>query len=398
MWDLTVEPRWIQSPATSTAPATFTARETHKRSFPEVWCEAHSHGLIGELEVMIVIVGALTSGASVFSAWLLLPIVYGGGSGWAAYQTALKAVISGFGVLWFMSLVNGTLLVFIVNQEEAGNNLIWEVVHPGVLVILMFASAGILVYWLSAAARGVAQPLADLKLPPLCEACGYDLTELPEEARCPECGMQAAESLSNTGRLGCAWQVKKDVAAWVESAWDVIARPSSFYRRLRLREDAEMPRRFARPSYPLVGAMFGGWLFVMFLIFDPNPGDVLIFVPLGVMFLISLLAWLIHRFVGALAASWWIVHATLPNCRWGETVIRYESAFLWMFLAMNVGLLTTYWTWGEWMSDLQRDLGIQLVFGMPLEPLAVLLLNVALSCIWLYRYHIAAKAVRWSNF
>jgi hypothetical protein len=99
-----------------------------------------------------------------------------------------------------------------------------------------------------------------------------------------------------------------------------------------------------------------------------------------------------------MAASWWIVHGTLPDSRWGETVIRYESAFLWIFFLCNGSLITSFFAWGQWLTDMQRSIGMSMIFFLPAEILAVLGLNGSLCCLWLYRYHIAAKAVRWSNF
>ena len=402
MWDLTVERNWAPIPITTTGPTSgplYNPPTTRTISFAEVWQEAHAGGAIGELELCFFVACALAFGAAVFSTWLLLPVVYGGGSGWAALRRTFRAVTSGFGVLWSLTLLLGGLIVLSNNlSESAGYAYSRELISPFFLAILFFGGAGSLVYWLSAAARGVAQTPSDEAQPPRCESCGYDLTELPMEARCPECGVDVAKSLVDTLRRGCAWQLSTDPASWLQSALKIAVRPAEFYTRLRLRENVESGRRFARATYPLIGAGAAAWIFLMLAIIDSHPGEEILYVPVVAVLVFALLAWIVHRFIGAMAASWWIVHGILPDSRWGETVIRYESAFLWAFCLFNGILLTSYFVFDTWISELQRAFGMSWLFGIPGEILAVLVLNASLCCLWLYRYHIAAKAVRWSNF
>lgn len=372
--------------------------EASLRSFAEVWNDAHAYGSFGELELCFFVANALVLGGAIFSAWLLFPVVYGGGAAWSAYSRSFKAVGSGFGFLWSLTLAMGGLLVLMKNADEAGERFSWTLFDTAFPVILLFASAGLLVAWLSAAARGVASTHVEHEHPPRCEGCGYDLTELAMDARCPECGLGVAKSLVDSPRLGCAWQRRCEPGTWLQSACSVIMRPSAFFSHLKVRDHADISRRFARMNFPLIGVGAAAWFFLMIASFDSHPGDDLLIFPMVTLVLCPLLAWIVHRFIGAMSVAWWIFHAALPDGRWAETVIRYESAFLWVFCVANGCLLTTYIAWGEWISDLQRKHGITWILGLPPEVLAVLLLNLALCCLWLYRYHVAAKAVRWSNF
>lgn len=402
MWDLTVERTWAPPPITTTGPTggpIYTPPTTRTISFAEVWQEAHAGGPIGDLELCFFVACALALGAAVFSAWLLLPVVYGGGSGWAAFRRTFRAVTSGYGVLWSVSALFGGLIVFSNNQSDSGGFAYSRnIIHPFVLATIFFGGAGSLVYWLSAAARGVAQTPSDEAQPPRCESCGYDLTDLPMEARCPECGIDVAKSLVDTLRRGCAWQLSTDPASWLQSVLQIAVRPAQFYSRLRLRENVESARQFARATYPLIGGGAAVWVFLMIAIFDSHPGEEILFVPFAAVLVFALLSWIAHRFIGAMAASWWIVHGVLPDSRWGETVIRYESAFLWAFCLFDGILVTSFFVFDTWITDLQRTLGMSWILGVPGEILAILVLNASLCCLWLYRYHIAAKTVRWSNF
>lgn len=90
----------------------------------------------------------------------------------------------------------------------------------------------------------------------LCEYCGYNLTGLPQEGRCPECGRPVADSLPHW-RGPCAWEQARssaDLGRFIRTSAAVLFRPSRFYRTLATRLDSPRGRLFGR-IYLLVASI-----------------------------------------------------------------------------------------------------------------------------------------------
>ncbi len=109
------------------------------------------------------------------------------------------------------------------------------------------------------------------------------------------------------------------------------------------------------------------------------------------------LAWLIHRTVGAIALSYCFARGMLPDPRYSRMVFAYETAFLWVFCLYNGFLVTTFFIWENWMSDLV-GFGPRWLGGLPPEPAAVFFGNAAIVIGWLYRYRLIIPQVRWANY
>ena len=107
------------------------------------------------------------------------------------------------------------------------------------------------------------------------------------------------------------------------------------------------------------------------------------------------LAWGVRRLAAGIAASW-LLHTEGPNgVRWLARVIEYEFCYAWVFCVCN-GLLFSI---AIAAPGLGRVIMFQRAFfWLPLFPTLVLFGNIALGLLWLWRYRIAARAVRWSNF
>ncbi len=83
--------------------------------------------------------------------------------------------------------------------------------------------------------------------PPRCDACGYNLTTIPMESRCPECGEPVAASLGPEARPGPPWVRRREIGrfvAWRRSWGMAIRDPVKFGRMLRLTAPGVDHRRF----------------------------------------------------------------------------------------------------------------------------------------------------------
>lgn len=87
------------------------------------------------------------------------------------------------------------------------------------------------VWVLAALLRGLAsRPVAVVERPPICEACGYNLTGTAREGRCPECGRRVEESLLPEVRPGTAWERRREqgtVRAYLRTLADTLVLPSA---------------------------------------------------------------------------------------------------------------------------------------------------------------------------
>jgi hypothetical protein len=94
----------------------------------------------------------------------------------------------------------------------------------------------------------------------LCEACGYILTGLPDDSRCPECGQPISDS-SPTLRHLPDWEIDNTAQTKTQRFWRttaaVILHPTRFYRTLATRGHRNKSREFARMHWILVTLLFG---------------------------------------------------------------------------------------------------------------------------------------------
>jgi len=87
---------------------------------------------------------------------------------------------------------------------------------------------------------------------PRCDACGYDLTTMPMDSRCPECGEPVADSLGPDARPGTPWQSRHSLSAWWTCAHLAIFKPARLGRMLRLQSPGTAHRRFLFMHLPLI--------------------------------------------------------------------------------------------------------------------------------------------------
>jgi hypothetical protein len=99
----------------------------------------------------------------------------------------------------------------------------------------------------------------------LCERCGYVLSGLPTDQRCPECGDEIARSLPER-RGKPAWELSRGrarFAAFFAATLSVLLRPSSFYRGLSVTADPRS-EQFSRIHWWITALMMGTAAFIHF--------------------------------------------------------------------------------------------------------------------------------------
>jgi len=383
---------WVSdAPAGAVYPRAEYDWQLQHRTITETWQAWHANGPIGPAEPILFFVTAGVGLLAAFLAWLQLPYVHQGEATVLAYRRSLGAVTSCMGLLFVLTGFCGALGSWIDASDLPGlyGVLMMALAIPGSICwcIVRITRAGV-------SARG---PALLKEGGPLCERCGYNLTHQPADGRCPECGSEIAPSLTpGPLRRRTAWEKKRSATAWITTTLRVLTKPSAFYRSLRLTESEDHSRTYARWHYPLIG--FGAmiWLFCCFWSLG-SAGDEVFIIPMVFMLVTPLCGWGVHRLAGALVFLACLVDKSLPEIRRIRRVMAYETAYLWIFCLYNGLLFTSFFVWEMWMSDLM-GMGPFVVSSIPLEPLAVLLGNLVFALLWFWRYRIAIRAVRWSNF
>lgn len=121
--------------------------------------------------------------------------------------------------------------------EELYKTRPWLVRYAEVILGATFMAAGVWVLWAMIRAVGAWRPVPAIARPPMCETCGYNLTMMPLEARCPECGIPVLDSLGPAVRPGAPWERRRKLgwlSAWRQTALDAVLRPAWLGRQVRV--------------------------------------------------------------------------------------------------------------------------------------------------------------------
>jgi len=136
------------------------------------------------------------------------------------------------------------------------------------------------VWFLAATLRAVGVPRTGMPMPrqPRCDSCGYDLTLMPMDSRCPECGEPVAASLGPDARPGTPWQRPGNglLSAWWPTFRMAVRQPTVLGRMLQLQSPGTAHRRFLLLPMPiifLVGAASPPALYFTIEGHSPFPGD-----------------------------------------------------------------------------------------------------------------------------
>lgn len=116
---------------------------------------------------------------------------------------------------------------------------------------------------------GVSRDVPPIARPPTCEVCGYNLTTISLQSKCPECGEPVLASLGPDNRVGTVWQRRREVGrrlAWWACASAVLRRPHPFGRQLRLMSPGTDHRSFFALHLPVVFIIATGCLLIFGLL------------------------------------------------------------------------------------------------------------------------------------
>ena len=240
--------------------------------------------------------------------------------------------------------------------------------------------------------------------PPLCLFCGYNLTSLPMEGRCPECGEDVVDSLGPDAQPGAEWERGSTVArtrTWFRTARDMLRDPAGFGRRLRVLEAGTAHRSYL--PRPAAFIFFLAGTALMMVIFWTGGVDELVERPA-----ISIAAFLISGTVCSLGS--------VLMCHLGALVIglrhslmqkrnllpasmqvsTYLSGYLalWAFFGACLILILVGMDKGDWFD------GLEYLTGLP-EPFLVFLSflapNVAALGLFLIVLDKCVRGARFAN-
>jgi hypothetical protein len=411
LWNDTLTGVWVLTSAylAATNPATLPANgavdewRLQQYSPAKVWADWHAGALggwFGVPEIVLSLVLLLGIVALLAAAWLNLPLIHRTGSITRSYGRAVRVTA---GAIWpcaALTLTTGSIIVARTHAElGAGGTFSYgpPLLQMGSVVV----SLCLLAVWLRRAIDAAAALETRPDLPPVCEGCGYDLTHQPADGRCSECGGELASSLDeNRSRPGSGWDSRKSVRTWLGATCAVLRRPGAFYRQLKLRTPAGAGAGFAAGHYLLIGCAATAWFAGIAVVADPwlGGGPMLRWEDLSIGCMVTAIGVLAcglgHRVLGALVATWWLWRGGLPDFRWVEKVIRYETAYLWVLCCYWGFFSTLMRVNSSWLS---ATLGVR-GSGMPPEILAFFAGTTVLVGVWLWRYELAYRAIRWSNY
>ncbi len=366
------------------------------RAIDAVWREWHPAGHIGRPVFVLLLTGCLAPPLALLGTGLHLCTVHRRGPLTPSIRHAFAAIIAASGPLIMLVALAGAAAVFAGELVTPIHQGALASPVPGEFIVMTTIMSGLMVL-LGATGRAAAAAevgVEETPLPPRCEQCGYDLTETPREGRCPECGLGARQSLEGVVyRRGAAWEGQRRVGTWLETLRSVLFQPRAFYQALRLRgEDGSVA--FRRIMFAILPPAVLVWFpATVWLANDWDNEAPGIAVAMGLM--VGLLSWLVYRVAAGVAMIPWMLGDGLVDFRWARRVMGYESAFLLAFCAFNGAFVSMMLFFDDLAMWLVNTRGF---FAIPLGPALVLFGNLGLGLVWIWRYQIALRAVRWSNY
>jgi hypothetical protein len=269
------------------------------------------------------------------------------------------------------------------------------------IVIVPVAMAVPVVLWVRALVVGASRYVGDADGPafsprePLCDACGYRITGLPLESRCPECGAAARDSLPGGLRRVTTWQDREfrlqgiaELIRWQRR----VLRGTDPFRRLPVHQGYSAARHFWWATFCLMLIVFlaalRGTLFVT------DWGDAVGVGFFGVVFvLLPLLLQSMMMFAGCLWAQF---RYGVRDYRVSAIACYYASPLLWPFIAvLFVGSFVLANV--RWPSVTVLTIGLARLHGDEIAAILCFLSLVGSLVFYWIRLCGALRAVRYAN-
>jgi len=177
---------------------------------------------------------------------LLMPFVSAGERSRLLYLRGVKLTLWSAACLVPLGLAILGVVYLGVTYDEHFDNVEWETTFAGVAAVWSL-------WWLSVLLRlgarygGPADGPGWQPRQPQCNRCGYVLTGLSRDGRCPECGLAVHESLPEARRpspWACAAKIGRKPGAYARTMWRVLRR-GSFFRSLAVYDSLDAAVRFA---------------------------------------------------------------------------------------------------------------------------------------------------------
>lgn len=343
--------------------------------------------------------------ATIVFAWIALPMIHRSGSALRSFGRSFRIAMGIVGPASVIVFAMSLSFSLFINEDESR----WGGPGPSIssLVLDIWLGGNIIACWLAVALLGAwmrraaigARPTTALPDTPItCEACGYDLTHLPESGRCTECGTDTSISIDPAvRRVGIEWEREPTASAWLAAIVELLANPKSFYQKLRMRDGEASGFTFAFVNYVAIGLASMGSTIGMFLKEEPH---INLIEWLGVLTFGSVFpavgAWFIHVVIGALVATLVLFRTQARPFAFISKIWQYESAYLWVILIVAHGFAWSFLLFEDWFSDLLRVISGGSVWFF-VEPLLVLASIVVLLVGWMIRYRRAVDTTRWAN-
>lgn len=260
-------------------------------------------------------------------------------------------------------------------------------------------------FWVWLVLRTVAAPrkVAPIERPPLCEWCGYNLTTMSPDARCPECGAAVSASLGPSARSGttcdrATWRLLPTAA--VQCMMRSITDPQAIGRQLWTTRSAPGARRCLLLSLPAIAIIANVSVVAMILTLQNGSVDELgLYILVGFYFsIICTVTGIGGMLTSALIVGWWLGRSFRRNLL---SAAMQMACYLsgWLVVWAAVGATTTHLTIYGLDGGIFRRTSNQMAFGSEggLALLVWAVPNITMLVAYQYLLYRGTLAARYAN-